>query len=193
MNLGPTGPMLNDSPGWNEVNPPLLRFLIDCRAKFSGENSGDVADYIPELGKADPAHFGISLATLDGHVYEVGDSRIPFTIQSISKAFVFALALDTLGATRVESTIGVEPSGDAFNSIRLNADNHPFNPMVNSGAIACSGLILEAKGMTPSNISVRHWAASPGAISPSMKRRLPPKARPAIVTAPSPICCAPPP
>src|SRR5476649_1382381 len=64
----------------------------------------------------------------------------------MSKPFVFALALDTLGATRVESAIGVEPSGDPFNSIRLNAENHPFNPMVNSGAIACSGLIHEAKG-----------------------------------------------
>ena len=110
------------------------------------ETSGAVADYIPELGKADPAHFGISLATLDGHVYEVGDTQIPFTIQSMSKPFVFALALDTLGAARVESVIGVEPSGDPFNSIRLNAENHPFNPMVNAGAIACSGLIHEAKG-----------------------------------------------
>ena len=128
------------------MHPPLLRFLTDCHGNFSGETSGEVADYIPELTKANPDHFGISLATIDGHVYEVGDSRIPFTIQSISKAFVFALALDTLGAARVESAIGVEPSGDAFNSIRLNAENHPFNPMVNSGAIACSGLIREAKG-----------------------------------------------
>ena len=113
---------------------------------FAPRHGGEVADYIPELGKADPDHFGISLATLDGHVYEVGDTRMPFTIQSMSKPFVFALALDTLGAARVESVIGVEPSGDPFNSIRLNADNHPFNPMVNAGAIACSGLIHEAKG-----------------------------------------------
>ncbi len=127
-------------------NRPCCGSLTRCHAEFSAETGGAVADYIPELGKADPDHFGISLATLDGHVYEVGDSRIPFTIQSMSKPFVFALALDTLGAERVESAIGVEPSGDPFNSIRLNAENHPFNPMVNAGAIACSGLIHEAKG-----------------------------------------------
>src|SRR5262252_2738467 len=125
---------------------PLQRFLTACHTDFSAEHGGEVAHYIPELSKANPDHFGISLATLDGHVYEVGDTRVPFTIQSISKAFVFALALDTLGADKVESAIGVEPSGDPFNSIRLNAENHPFNPMVNAGAIACSGLIHEAKG-----------------------------------------------
>ena len=125
---------------------PLQRFLAACHTDFASDHSGEVAHYIPELSKANPDHFGISLATLDGHVYEVGDTSVPFTIQSISKAFVFALALDTLGAQKVESVIGVEPSGDPFNSIRLNAENHPFNPMVNAGAIACSGLIREAKG-----------------------------------------------
>src|SRR6201997_1974328 len=131
---------------WSAAMPPLLRFLTRCHTEFVGEHGGEVAHYIPELSKANPEHFGISLATLDGHVYEVGDTGVPFTIQSISKPFVFALALDALGAARVESVIGVEPSGDPFNSIRLNAENHPFNPMVNAGAIACSGLILEAKG-----------------------------------------------
>ncbi len=138
--------MKADHSTWASSKPPLLRFLDQCLEKFAGDEDGAVADYIPELSKADPAHFGISLATLDGHVYEVGDSNVPFTIQSMSKPFVFALALDTLGAARVESAIGVEPSGDPFNSIRLNAENHPFNPMVNAGAIACSGLIHEAKG-----------------------------------------------
>src|SRR5215468_1199748 len=138
--------MKSASSTWASSKPPLLRFLDDAHKKFLPDDAGAVADYIPELGKADPAHFGISLATLDGHVYEVGDTQIPFTIQSMSKPFVFALALDTLGAARVESVIGVEPSGDPFNSIRLNAENHPFNPMVNAGAIACSGLIYEAKG-----------------------------------------------
>ena len=146
MNIGLTAQQLGNCISWKEVKPPLLRFLTDCHSEFSAETGGAVADYIPELSTADPERFGISLATIDGHVYEVGDTRIPFTIQSISKAFVFALALDTLGAARVESAIGVEPSGDPFNSIRLNAENHPFNPMVNSGAIAVSGLIREARG-----------------------------------------------
>src|ERR1700728_4764229 len=140
-----SAPAPNDH-GWATSKSPLRRFLDNCHADFAEETGGAVAAYIPELNKADPNHFGISLATLDGHVYEVGDSRVPFTIQSMSKAFVFALALDTLGAVRVESAIGVEPSGGPFNSIRLNAENHPFNPMVNAGAIACSGLIHEAKG-----------------------------------------------
>jgi glutaminase len=128
------------------VPNPLADFIASTHADLVNEGGGAVANYIPELQKADPRHFGIALATMDGHVYETGDTAVPFTIQSISKAFVFALALDVLGAERVESKIGVEPSGDAFNSIRLRSDNRPFNPMVNSGAIACSGLLYEAEG-----------------------------------------------
>ena len=181
----------SDKPTGAGSATPLLRFLERCHTDFAAEESGAVADYIPELSKADPAHFGISLATLDGHVYEVGDSKAPFTIQSMSKPFVFALALDTLGAARVESAIGVEPSGDPFNSIRLNADNHPFNPMVNAGAIACSGLIHETKGDAAFEYIREALGRFAGRTSvwtaPSMPRR----ARPATATAPSPICCAP--
>jgi len=127
------------------LQPPLHHFLARCHAALAADCSGALPDYIPELTKADPAHFGVALATIDGHIYEIGDSAVPFTIQSISKAFVFALTLEILGGERVEATIGVEPSGEAFNSIRLNADNRPFNPMVNSGAIACCGLIFEVE------------------------------------------------
>ncbi|MGB0671411.1 MAG: glutaminase A, partial [Rhodospirillales bacterium] len=115
--------------------------MSSCEAKFSGLTEGAVADYIPELSKVDPAYFGIAVTTVDGHTHEVGDSQIAFTIQSVSKAFVYALAIEFCGHEDVASTIGVEPSGEAFNSIRLTVDNRPFNPMVNAGAIACSGLI----------------------------------------------------
>lgn len=128
------------------ISNPLAGFLAQTHAALVHDDHGVVADYIPELTKADPRHFGIALASMDGHVCEIGDTAVPFTIQSISKAFVFALALDVVGAERVEAAVGVEPSGDAFNSIRLRSDNRPFNPMVNSGAIACSGLLYEAEG-----------------------------------------------
>jgi glutaminase len=122
---------------------PLARFLNECHEQYRIDSGGSLADYIPELAKANPAHFGIALATVDGHVHEVGDTNVEFTIQSVSKAFVFALALEFAGHGPVEARTGFEPSGEAFNSIRLKADNRPFNPMVNAGAIACSGLIHE--------------------------------------------------
>src|SRR6202140_2810269 len=128
------------------TQPPLQRFLTSCYEEFKTDDSGAVADYIPELQRANPAHFGVALVTIDGYVYEVGDSAVPFTIQSVSKAFVFALALEMVGEGRVAAAIGVEPSGEAFNSIRLTNDNRPFNPMVNAGAIACSGLIHQVDG-----------------------------------------------
>ena len=149
------GPAMNDmqleitaaaSPKKSTIRPPLAQFLGDCLTTYAQNGDGAVANYIPELSKANPAHFGISLATIDGHVYEAGDSAVPFTIQSISKPFVFALALEQLGPERVEATIGVEPSGEPFNSIHLNNDNRPFNAMVNAGAIACSGLIYSRSG-----------------------------------------------
>src|SRR5262245_9913523 len=65
--------------------PPLQRFLRGCYEEFKSDVSGALADYIPELKRANPAHFGVGLVTIDGHVYEVGDSRVPFTIQSVSK------------------------------------------------------------------------------------------------------------
>lgn len=104
--------------------------------------SGDVASYIPELAQADPGWFGISMVTADGSVYEVGDTRREFTIQSISKPLTFALALEAIGQDEVRKHVDVEPSGEAFNSITLQPGTGlPLNPMVNAGAIATTSLI----------------------------------------------------
>ncbi len=101
-----------------------------------------MADYIPELAKADPEWFGVSVVTVDGRVYEVGDCHQPFTIQSISKAFVYGLALEAHGREVVLAKVGVEPTGEAFNAIILDeVTNRPYNPMVNAGAIATTDLI----------------------------------------------------
>ena len=103
---------------------------------------GKVADYIPELGKADPNWFGISVVTVGGQRMEYGDAAQAFTIQSISKPFVYGMALEAHGREKTLTKIGVEPSGDAFNSIELEARTHrPHNPMINAGAIAAASLV----------------------------------------------------
>ncbi len=121
---------------------PIEAYLQRLHARFRDLGDGAVADYIPELSNADPRWFGIALATLDGHVYEVGDSSIPFTIQSISKPFVYGLALEDRGKPAVLAKVGVEPTGDAFNEISLApGTGRPRNPMINAGAIASTSLV----------------------------------------------------
>lgn len=126
---------------------PIQEYLQRLHARYLPVTEGQVADYIPELSKADPGHFGICIATRDGHVYEIGDTQQAFTIQSISKALVYGLALEDRGEEHVLSRIGVEPSGEAFNAISLKeGTGTPFNPMINAGAIATCGQILKKDG-----------------------------------------------
>jgi|JI6StandDraft_1071083.scaffolds.fasta_scaffold03229_4 glutaminase len=126
---------------------PIQEYLETLHARYAPVMEGIVADYIPELSKADPKWFGICIATRDGHVYEVGDTRQPFTIQSISKALAYGLALEDRGEEHVLSRIGVEPSGEAFNAISLKeGSGAPFNPMINAGAIATCGQVLPKDG-----------------------------------------------
>ncbi|MFO1485988.1 MAG: glutaminase A [Verrucomicrobiaceae bacterium] len=126
---------------------PIQEYLEQLHARYASVMDGKVADYIPELSKADPRWFGICIATRDGHVYEVGDTRQPFTIQSVSKALVYGLALEDRGEEHVLARIGVEPSGEAFNAISLKeGSGAPFNPMINAGAIATCGQLLKKNG-----------------------------------------------
>ncbi|MES2474846.1 MAG: glutaminase A [Verrucomicrobiota bacterium] len=129
------------------MKSPVEQILKTLHARYASLNEGAVADYIPELSKVDPSLFGICIATRDGHLYEVGDTRHKFTIQSISKALSYGLALEDRGEEHVLSRIGVEPSGDAFNAISLKPHSGaPFNPMINAGAIATCGQILKSGG-----------------------------------------------
>ncbi|MEB3213005.1 MAG: glutaminase A [Leptolyngbyaceae bacterium] len=126
---------------------PFRAYLNDLHTTYQNLNEGAVADYIPELALAKPEWFGISVMTIDGQSFDVGDCRQTFTIQSISKAFVYGLALEDHGRDYVLSKVGVEPSGDAFNSIVLDeSTNRPYNPMVNAGAIATTDLIKGKDG-----------------------------------------------
>lgn len=121
---------------------PLQEYLNSLHASLLPLRDGNVATYIPELAKADPDGFGICLVTSDGYVYAAGDTDQSFTIQSISKPFVYAAALADRGRAAVLRQVGVEPTGDAFNSISLDpVTGAPLNPMINAGAIATTGLL----------------------------------------------------
>jgi glutaminase len=124
------------------MQSPVQSLLAELHAAYKSETSGEVATYIPELSTADPGWFGIAIATVDGQVYEIGDAGQTFTIQSISKPFVYGLSLQDSGEDEVLARVGLEPSGDAFNAISLDpASGRPFNPMINAGAIATTGLV----------------------------------------------------
>jgi glutaminase len=125
------------------VASPFRNYLNELYTKFLPLRDGEVANYIPELARANPDAFGISVVTTGGQVFSAGNHQDLFTIQSVSKPFVFALAMGKHGRAYVNSKVGVEPTGDAFNSlIRLEENsNRPHNPMVNAGAIATADLI----------------------------------------------------
>ena len=124
----------------------LKSYMAQVYERHRSNNDGVVATYIPELGKANPDHFGISLVTATGEEFSVGDSQQEFTIQSICKPLAFLMALEQHGREETLRHVGIEPSGEAFNSIQLDALNRPFNPMVNAGAISVANLI---KGSSP--------------------------------------------
>jgi len=121
---------------------PISDQLEELHRKFSSVVDGAVATSTPGLPAANPNWFGICIVTTNGGVYEVGDSRQEFAIQSISKPFVYGLALEDHGRADVLKKVGVEPTGDAFNSISLDpTTGTPRNPMINAGAIASTGLV----------------------------------------------------
>ena len=125
----------------------LQRLIDDLYVQYQHLTDGQVATYIPELAKASPNDFGICIVTEDGRTFEVGDCDRPFTMQSVTKPFTFGMALEELGHEEVWRYVGVEPSGDAFNSISLqDQTNRPFNPMINTGAITVSALLHARHG-----------------------------------------------
>jgi glutaminase len=110
---------------------------------FKGDTGGKNADYIPVLAQVDSKFYGIAIVTTDGRIYKIGDVDQAFSIQSISKVFTLALAMEERGADDVFKKVGSEPTGRPFNSIPAVVDmpTHAGNPYVNAGAIATASLI----------------------------------------------------
>ncbi|MBP1326027.1 glutaminase [Leucobacter exalbidus] len=122
--------------------------LAEAHARYAPHNDGVVADYIPILAEADPSMFGLSLVGVNGHTHQVGDAEIAFSIQSISKAFVFALVCEAIGHNAVHDRVGVNNTGLPFNSVMALElhDGSPMNPMVNAGAIATTAMMPATSG-----------------------------------------------
>ncbi|XP_060913585.1 glutaminase kidney isoform, mitochondrial-like isoform X2 [Labrus mixtus] len=105
------------------------------------QETGQVADYIPQLAKFSPDLWGVSVCTIDGQRHSVGDTKVPFCLQSCVKPLEYAIAVHDFGSEHVHNFVGKEPSGFKFNKLSLNDDLKPHNPMVNAGAIVISSLI----------------------------------------------------
>ena len=126
------------------MNEMLDEILADVRPSLK---NGEVAEYIPELKKADQNDLGVCVMTAKGEAYQAGDWEHEFTMQSIAKTFILLLALQKAGKNEVFKRVGMEASGDAFNSFaRLEKEPHlPFNPMINAGAIAAASFCMNER------------------------------------------------
>ena len=126
------------------VIPDFESFCEQIRTiylKTLNNNSGHVADYIPQLARVNPDQFAISVCTVDGQRFSIGDSKVNFCLQSSCKPINYCLALEELGADKVHKHVGREPSGHSFNELALNSRGLPHNPMINAGAMMSCSLI----------------------------------------------------
>ncbi|SJM53136.1 glutaminase [Gulosibacter sp. 10] len=131
------------------MRTPVPEYLHEILESCRGNTGGEVATYIPELGQTDPDLFGIAMCTPAGTVYSTGDADAPFTIQSASKPFVYAVALRERGLDVVNFHVDVEPSGDPFNEMSVDSETgKPSNPMINMGAITTHCLVGDS-GLSP--------------------------------------------
>lgn len=131
------------SPG--RLSEAAIRTAVDeAHAKFRGNSDGKNADYIPALAKVPSNLYGITVVTVDGQVFEAGDTTVPFAIESVSKVFTAALVAEQQGVAVLEEKVGVDATGLPFNSvaaIELNQRKRTVNPLVNAGAMASVSLV----------------------------------------------------
>lgn len=116
----------------------LIEHIFESTKTIS---DGEVPTYIPQLARVAPDQYGVSLCTIDGQRFSLGDYHTDFCVQSCCKTINYCLALEEHGAERVHKYVGCEPSGRGFNELTLNHEKKPHNPLINSGAIMCCSLI----------------------------------------------------
>ena len=119
----------------------FVKEIDDMYWKQKTNIRGKVADYIPQLARANPDHWGVSICTVDGQRHSVGDVNVPFCLQSCSKPLTYAIAISDSSPDVVHRYVGQEPSGRSFNFLELDYKNQPHNPMINAGAIVTCALV----------------------------------------------------
>ena len=137
-----------------QTTPDYAKLIEQAHQKYKSNNDGKVADYIPALATYSPKNFAITIATVDGKIYQVGDVNKPFPMESLSKVFTMALAMEQHGPQVVLDKLGANATGMPFNSglaVELTK-GAPENPLVNAGAMSTVSLI-EAKDKFPGEIS----------------------------------------
>ncbi|KAK6167742.1 hypothetical protein SNE40_021703 [Patella caerulea] len=130
----------------NFIIPEFTTFcenIEDLYWKVKSKTDGKVASYIPQLARYSPDLWGVSVCTIDGQRYSIGDVDVPVCLQSVSKPLTYALVLNEQTPEVVHQYVGHEPSGRQFNEIKLSADNKPHNPLINSGAIVLCSLLKQ--------------------------------------------------
>ncbi|XP_070499786.1 glutaminase liver isoform, mitochondrial isoform X2 [Chironomus tepperi] len=126
------------------VVPDFLSFTKDIEEiywKCKSNTDGKVASYIPQLARVSPDYWGVSVTTIDGQRFSIGDVHVPFTLQSCSKPLTYAVALECLSQEIVHKYVGQEPSGRNFNELVLDHNKQPHNPLINAGAILVCSLM----------------------------------------------------
>ncbi|KAL7046342.1 hypothetical protein ACKWTF_002544 [Chironomus riparius] len=126
------------------VIPDFLGFTKDIEEIYwrcKTNTDGKVASYIPQLARVSPDYWGVSVTTIDGQRFAIGDVHVPFTLQSCSKPLTYAVALECLSQEIVHKYVGQEPSGRNFNELVLDHNKQPHNPLINAGAILVCSLM----------------------------------------------------
>ena len=147
------GALFSQSASALEASPALEPAKIEAALqaaydKYKGLEEGANADYIPVLAAVDSNIFGITLVTTDGKVYSVGDIDSKVSIQSISKVFTMARVMDESGVESISDNMGVDATGQVFNSITAieQYKGKEMNAMVNPGAITATSMVKGASG-----------------------------------------------
>ena len=127
-----------------EVDADTIQAAVDASYREAqAVSGGENASYIPYLASVDSDLLGVAVVTANGDVFEAGDTRVPFAIESISKVFTLALVMETIGPSALREKVGANPTGMPFNSVLALelAKGKPLSPLVNAGAIATASLV----------------------------------------------------